>query len=118
MTTTKNYAASAFLSSAPRSRQLLTVANTFNILRSSSKDDEILLEELQNQLFLTEAIETRNIAQLGSFVDEQDQWDSLEPYEQELLSNQASLEETVDTLRSRLFSRENDGKIKDQDKEV
>ena len=55
-------------------------------------DIEIELESLQNQITSIEALEERNKAQLGSFVDEQDQWDYLEDFERELLS---SKDETV-----------------------
>ena len=43
------------------------------------------LERLQNQLSLIEALEERNKAQLESFVDEQDQWDSMDQEDRELL---------------------------------
>lgn len=55
-------------------------------------DIEIELENLQNQITSIEALEERNKAQLDSFVDEQDQWDSLEDFERKLLS---SKDETV-----------------------
>mmetsp|Transcript_16364 Transcript_16364/g.34244 ORF Transcript_16364/g.34244 Transcript_16364/m.34244 type:complete len:181 (+) Transcript_16364:140-682(+) len=43
------------------------------------------LDNIQNQLFLIEALEARSEAQLYSFIDERDQWDSLEEEERQLL---------------------------------
>jgi hypothetical protein len=59
-------------------------------------DDD--LERLQHQMALIEALEARNQAQFDSFVDEQDQWDSLEPDERELLNCKADVQERVDRL--------------------
>ncbi|KAG7339292.1 peptide deformylase [Nitzschia inconspicua] len=48
-------------------------------------------DDLRAQLSYIEALEERNKAQLDSFLDEQDQWDSLEPFEQELLLQKESI---------------------------
>jgi len=54
----------------------------------NSNDDEVeTLESLQNKLASIEALEERNAAQLDSFVDEKDQWESLESHERDLLSS-------------------------------
>jgi hypothetical protein len=58
------------------------------------------LEDLQAQLSYIEALEERNKAQLDSFVDEQDQWNSLEPFEQELLRSKESILEQMESLGS------------------
>lgn len=43
------------------------------------------LEQLHNDLALIEAIEERNRAQIYSFIDEQDQWESMEEDDRQLL---------------------------------
>ncbi|CAB9531248.1 expressed unknown protein [Seminavis robusta] len=63
-----------------------------------SKEDE--MDELQNQLALIEALEERNKAQLDSFVDEQDQWDSLEEEEREFLLQKDTILKRIDELGS------------------
>ncbi|KAL7530201.1 hypothetical protein ACHAXR_003360 [Thalassiosira sp. AJA248-18] len=60
------------------------------------------LERLQNQLSLIEAIEERNKAQLDSFVDEEDQWQSLEEDERELLSSKDSVIQKMESLTEQL----------------
>ncbi|KAL9179333.1 hypothetical protein ACHAXT_008623 [Thalassiosira profunda] len=60
------------------------------------------LERLQNQLTLIEALEERNKAQLESFVDEEDQWNSLEEEERELLSSKAEVVREMETLSEEL----------------
>ena len=60
------------------------------------------VERLQNQLTLIEAIEERNRAQLGSFVDEQDQWDSLDEEEREFLSSKESIVARMESLSEEL----------------
>lgn len=62
------------------------------------------LESLQNTLSLIEAVEERNTAQLDSFVDKDAQWESLEPYERDLLS---SKEEVVKRL-AELYDADDD----------
>ena len=71
-------------------------------LSSSSLQEE--LERLQHQMSLIEALEERNKAQLDSFVDEQDQWDSLEPDERELLQQKPALQQRTESLVSELVN--------------
>ena len=58
---------------------------------NKTEDNEILISSLQNTLCSIEALEERNIAQIQSFIDEKDQWESLELYEQELLSSKEEI---------------------------
>ena len=60
------------------------------------------LSILQSQLSLIEALEERNKAQLDSFVDEQDQWDSLEEEEQELLLQKNAIVARIEELSKEL----------------
>ena len=61
------------------------------------------LENLQQQLALIESLEQRNEAQLDSFVDEQDQWESLEPEEQDLLRSKDEIVERMDQITTELL---------------
>lgn len=63
---------------------------------------EIELEKLQERLQLIEALEARNEAQLESFVDEHDQWESLEAEEQELLKTKDEIESRMELLAEQL----------------
>ena len=63
--------------------------------KKSGLEDE--LERLQHQLSFIEALEERNVAQLDSFVHEQDQWESMDEEDRTLLE---SKEETVQRLES------------------
>jgi hypothetical protein len=58
---------------------------------------------MQNTLSTIEAIEERNKAQLDSFVDEEDQWDSLEEYERELLQSKEAVVQRMDTMAEELL---------------
>lgn len=69
---------------------------------SGSGGIEEEIERLQNQLTLIGAIEERNRAQLGSFVDEQDQWDSLDEEEREFLSSKDSIVTRMEQLSEEL----------------
>ena len=62
------------------------------------------LEYLQQQLQYIEALEERNKALLESFVDEQDQWDSLEESERQLLSSKTAIESRIEELLSDLVN--------------
>ena len=62
------------------------------------------MQDLQYQLSLIEALEERNRAQLDSFIDEQDQWESLAAEEQQLLQNKQTLEERLEELLSQLVN--------------
>jgi len=61
------------------------------------------LNHMQNTLSTIEAIEERNKAQLDSFVDEEDQWDSLEEYERELLQSKEAVVQRMDTMAEELL---------------
>ena len=56
------------------------------------------LERLQNQFTLIEALEERNKAQLGSFIDEEDQRNSLEEDERILLNSKDSIIQKMEQL--------------------
>lgn len=62
------------------------------------------IDYLQQQMTLVEAIEERNKAQLDSFVDEEDQWESMDEEEQELLSNKSKFEDRLEKLTSELVN--------------
>lgn len=57
-----------------------------------------LVATLQNTLVYIEALEERNKAQLQSFVDEEDQWESMEDFERELLSSKEKVVTQLDEL--------------------
>lgn len=59
---------------------------------------ELELEELQQRYSWIEALEERNNAQLQSFIDQQHQWDSLEPDEQLLLTSKPQIEARMQEL--------------------
>lgn len=63
------------------------------------------MEQLQQQLTYIEALEERNKAQLESFVDAQDQWDSMEEEEERrLLQSKADIERRLEQMTSELVS--------------
>jgi len=66
--------------------------------RSDDDDDNETIDAIQNQLTYIEALEARNKAQLGSFVDEEDQWESLEDFERELLLSKEDLTVRLEEL--------------------
>lgn len=61
------------------------------------------LETLQNDLTYIEALEERNKSQLDSFVDEQDQWDSMEEEERQLLQKKDVIIKRIDDLTELLI---------------
>jgi hypothetical protein len=61
------------------------------------------IERLQGQLALIEALKTRNEAQLGSFIDQQDQWDSLEEEERQLLQSKDVILQRMEVLTEELI---------------
>jgi hypothetical protein len=61
------------------------------------------LERLQQTLTSIEALEERNKAQLDSFVDEEDQWNSLEDDEQELLDSKERTAERLEKMTEELL---------------
>lgn len=60
------------------------------------------LERLQDQLSIIEALEERNKAQLESFIDEEDQWSSMEDEEREILKSKDSVIEQMELLTEQL----------------
>jgi hypothetical protein len=62
---------------------------------SSTNSIEEELNRLQGRLNSIEALESRNEAQLDSFMDKEDQWNSMDDAERELLE---SKQETLDLL--------------------
>lgn len=63
---------------------------------NSGLDEE--LDRLQNQLALIEALEERNKAQLESFIDEQDQWDSMEDEDRHFLQQKDEIVQRMEIL--------------------
>jgi hypothetical protein len=61
------------------------------------------LERLQEQLALTEALEERNKAQLDSFVDEKDQWNSMDEDEQFLLKSKNAIIKKMELLTEQMI---------------
>ncbi len=72
-----------------------------NAENSSSIEEE--LERLQLTLTTIEALEARNESQLESFVDEQDQWESMEEEERVLLQSKDKIVQRLDTLTTELM---------------
>jgi hypothetical protein len=64
---------------------------------------EAELGRLQEQLSLIEALEARNKAQLDSFVDEEDQWNSMEEEERNLLKSKDSIDEKMEFLTEQMI---------------
>ena len=61
------------------------------------------IQRLQEILDSIEAIEERNKAQLDSFVDEQDQWDSMDDFEKELLESKEAVLEQMEKMAEELL---------------
>lgn len=61
------------------------------------------LERLQQTLATIEALEERNKAQLDSFVDEKDQWNSMEEFERELLDSKDDIVERMEKITEELL---------------
>lgn len=101
---------------AGASHLLVKEPNEWMVRKSSSSDDtdndgkelpdEITeeIEKLQQQLTYIEALEERNKAQLDSFVDEQDQWDSMEEDERQLLLRKVDIQTRLEQMTSELVS--------------
>ena len=68
---------------------------------SSAVEEE--LEQLKNQLSYIEALEARNESQLDSFVDEEDQWNSMEEEERRLLESKDSIIQRMELLTEQLI---------------
>ena len=92
-----------------RNRQGL-FANTNQSSESDANDDfkektslEEELDRLQQTLTSIEALEERNKAQLDSFIDEEDQWNSLEDFERELLRSKKEVTERMEKMAEELM---------------
>ena len=66
------------------------------------------LEALQNEWALSDAIEQRNLAQLGSFVDADAQWAAQDEGDRWLLRRKPFVERRIDELRMQHGARETD----------
>jgi len=71
------------------------------------------LEDLQNQWTYIEALEERNKAQVDSFVDEQDQWDSMDEEDRALLQSKDDILKSLDILAEELVQVWMGGKMMD-----
>jgi len=67
---------------------------------TSIKSNKEEMETLTERLYLIQAIELRNEAQLGSFIDEQHQWESLEEDERRLLLEKNDLMKRFEEISS------------------
>ena len=85
-------------SGSRRSSTRIDTNNTNNDDFNDENDER--KQELQNQLDWISAIEERNTAQIDSFIDEQDQWDSMEEWERELLTEKQNIQKQFDELCS------------------
>lgn len=97
----QGFHSSAFRNEVLSSRGLF-VTQAVDSESSGYVDDEKELAILENDLVFVEAIEERNKAQIESFVDEQDQWDSMTEWEQNLLLNKESHIKRIEELKKRL----------------
>jgi hypothetical protein len=93
-----SFSSTTALSSSSSSSSVENNINDDNNESNGSKDDDnedfdemSLISSLQNTICSIEALEERNTAQIESFIDEKDQWESLELYEQELLSSKEEI---------------------------
>ena len=82
---TKNNLNNSFSSSTSTTLLSSSVENNGNDNENENEsnkteDNEIVISSLQNTLCSIEALEDRNTAQIQSFIDEKDQWESLESY--------------------------------------
>ena len=64
---------------------------------------EIELERLQQILTSIEALEERNKAQIDSFIDEQDQWESMDESERQLLESKTDVEKQMEKMTEELM---------------
>lgn len=74
----------------------------FDSIRQNADDYEAnkTIGELESELALIEAIEERNKAQIFSFIDEEDQWNSMEQSERELLQNKNNIISRLQEFKS------------------
>jgi hypothetical protein len=87
-------------------RHALTNDNDATPANDDKSSDAITneIERLQQQLRYIEALEERNKAQIDSFIDEQDQWDSMEEDERQLLLSKGDIEKKLEQITSELVS--------------
>eukprot|EP00607_Mallomonas_marina_P003953 CAMPEP_0182435502 /NCGR_PEP_ID=MMETSP1167-20130531/76041_1 /TAXON_ID=2988 /ORGANISM="Mallomonas Sp, Strain CCMP3275" /LENGTH=83 /DNA_ID=CAMNT_0024626609 /DNA_START=279 /DNA_END=530 /DNA_ORIENTATION=+ len=73
-----------------------------------SRTAQILKErdDLQNELYIIQAIALRNKAQIDSFVDEKAQWEAQSQQDRDFLLRRPFVESRIDFLEELLLSRE------------
>ena len=92
------------------SRSILKTTSTLRDSNTPSGDEDESnpikqeIERLQQQLTYIGALEERNKAQLDSFVDEKDQWDSMEEDERQLLLSKTEIEMTLEQMTTELVT--------------
>lgn len=69
----------------------------------ANKGIEAEIGRLQEQLSLIEALEARNEAQLDSFIDAEDQWNSMEEEERSLLESKEGIIEKMELLAEEMM---------------
>ena len=81
---------------------------TSKLFMSENESEEVIpieieLERLQQILTSIEALEERNKAQIDSFIDEQDQWESMDESERQLLESKADVEKQMEKMTEELM---------------
>ncbi|GFH57933.1 hypothetical protein CTEN210_14409 [Chaetoceros tenuissimus] len=81
---------------------------TSKLFMSENESEEVSpiekeLERLQQILTSIEALEERNKAQIDSFIDEQDQWESMDESERQLLESKADVEKQMEKMTEELM---------------
>ena len=69
------------------------------------------LDDLYHMKQLIEALEERNAAQLDSFVDEQDQWDSMDEADRQLLLQKDQINETIEKAMAKTQQQQQEESI-------
>jgi hypothetical protein len=67
-------------------------------MASDDELDNLDLEELRMRLVWIDAIEQRNEGQIDSFIDEEDQWNSMEEEERQLLRSKKSITVRIEDI--------------------
>ena len=94
-----NHPASRVLTKRPHSKLCLSDDDTTSPLSSLERE----MEDLKAKFDWIEAMEERNKAQLDSFIDENDQLESMDPEERELLQLKDTIVERMDILSEELI---------------
>lgn len=99
------HATPKFTKIQPRTRRIYTTSKLF---MSENENEEVSpiekeLERLQQILTSIEALEERNKAQIDSFVDEQDQWESMDESERQLLESKSEVEKQMEKMTEELM---------------